>query len=146
MPASLDRYTDTYGDAINNKYYYRVAGLKETPCYPSGTKKAEGDYSRSMSNMEDNGISTGRNDLWDRRSNALLIYPNPFTDRTLIQFPNPDHTRYQLYVTDMNGKIVKIIENICEESLELNSGGLKKGIFFIELRGAENYRAKILIY
>ncbi len=99
-----------------------------------------------MSNMKDNGILTGRNDRIDRKSNALLIYPNPFTDRTLIKFPNPDHKRYQLYITDLNGKVVKTIDNITEDNFELNSGGLKKGLFFIELRGAEIYRAKIIIH
>jgi len=145
VSASNDRYTDTDGDALTNQYFYRVAGVKETPCYPEGTKKADGDYSRSMSNMEDNGIASGLNDRSDLSNNALLIYPNPFTDRTLIRFPNPGHTIYRLLINDLNGKIVRAIGNISGGSYELNSGGLPKGIYFIELRGKEIYRGKILI-
>lgn len=145
VPASLDRYIDTDGDVLNHKYYYRVAGVKETPCFPSGTGKAETEYRSSISNMEDNGIGTGLNDFRGKSNNALLIYPNPFSDRTLIKFPNPDHSRYQLYISDLNGKIVKTIENIHQESFELSSDGLKKGIFFIELRGSDNFRGKIII-
>ncbi len=146
VPASLDRYIDTDGSAMTNKYYYRVAGVKETPCYPSGTSKAETEYRQSMSNQEDNRVVTGLTDQQESGSNALFIYPNPFTDKTLIQFRNSDHARYHLFITDLNGKIVKTIENITEESYELNSTGMERGIYFIELRGDRFFRrSKIIV-
>ena len=76
---------------------------------------------------------------------SLVIYPNPFSDRTIIQFPNPGNTLHRLVITDLNGKIVKSLGNIPGESYELNAGDLQKGIYFIELRGEEVHRGKILI-
>ena len=73
------------------------------------------------------------------------IYPNPFNDRTIIEFPNPLKEKYTLRVVDLSGKTVRIIQNITDSRVELEKGDLPSGIYFIELRGADNFSRKVMI-
>ena len=72
--------------------------------------------------------------------NDLIIYPNPFDDKTTITFPNPDHTGYKLILTDITGKVVFMIDNLFDDRCELSREGLSKGLYLIELRGTKVYR------
>jgi hypothetical protein len=55
ISGDLRVYKDKDPKALQKKYFYRVAGVKSSPCYPSENKKADPhSYSLSMSNMEDN--------------------------------------------------------------------------------------------
>jgi hypothetical protein len=40
---------------------------------------------------------------------------------------------------------VRIVQNITDSRVELEKGDLPAGIFFIELRGTENFRRKVMI-
>lgn len=75
----------------------------------------------------------------------LKIYPNPFTNKTVIEFPNSGFENYQLIVTNISGMIVKIIADITDNKIELTRGNLTKGFYLVELRGTKIYRGKILI-
>ncbi len=76
---------------------------------------------------------------------VLLIYPNPVNEQATIIFPNPDNTEYQLLLRDMSGRIRRISNNLQGESISFTRGDLSPGIYFLELRGAKYYRAKIII-
>lgn len=76
---------------------------------------------------------------------TFSIYPNPFSDNTKIRFPNPDSEPYQLSITNLSGKIVKITENINTDMIDLSRDGLPAGLYLIELKGSRIYRAKIVI-
>ncbi len=76
---------------------------------------------------------------------TLKIYPNPFSDNTKIHFLNPESEPYQLSIINLSGKTVKILNGIKEEIIELNRDGLPAGLYLIELKGSQIYRAKIVI-
>ncbi|MFC2081241.1 T9SS type A sorting domain-containing protein, partial [Bacteroidota bacterium] len=76
---------------------------------------------------------------------ALRIYPNPFTHYTTIQFPNPTSRSFQMILTDLSGKVYRIVDDITTSEYVLQKGDLKKGLYFIELRGPKTYRGKIVI-
>lgn len=78
-------------------------------------------------------------------NNNLKIYPNPFNDKTIIEFQNPSSEPFRLTLTDLSGKVVRIVDNITDSIYELDREGLSKGFYFIELRGGNLYRGKILI-
>ncbi len=78
-------------------------------------------------------------------NNNLKIYPNPFNDKTIIEFKNPSNEPFRLTLTDLSGKVVRIVDNITDSIYELDRDGLSKGFYFIELRGENIYRGKILI-
>ena len=74
-----------------------------------------------------------------------MIYPNPFTNKTIIEFPNSGHDSYKLMVVDISGRIVHIENNIMDSKVEFDRGNLPEGFYFIDLKGPEIYRGKILI-
>jgi uncharacterized protein (TIGR02145 family) len=78
-------------------------------------------------------------------SRDLKIYPNPVNDNVFIHFPNSFAEVYKLILTDLSGKICKEIDNITSNELNLETGELPGGIYFIELRGTKIYRSKIIV-
>ncbi|MBI5219303.1 MAG: T9SS type A sorting domain-containing protein [Bacteroidia bacterium] len=73
------------------------------------------------------------------------IYPNPFTENTLVEFSNPDNFPYSLSVSDITGKIVKYRENISDNKILIKKENLSKGLYFIELKGKKIFRGKIIV-
>jgi hypothetical protein len=145
IPLGIETYTDTDPLATQWKYYYRVAGAMINPCEPDADNKAgAGPYHHALSNLDNNRQSaTGmRNQL---TSGKLNIYPNPVSDWALIAFSNPYQEEYQLVVTDLAGKVVRIRDNISTNRIEFNREGLSPGIYLIELRGSKIFRGKIVV-
>ena len=75
----------------------------------------------------------------------LYNFPNPFTEHTIIQFPNPEQVPYQLKVMGLTGKVLKEISDIRTNQVELLRDGLASGIYIIELKGPKIYRGKVVI-
>ncbi len=90
-------------------------------------------------------VSIGSTGIDNTIENELRIYPNPSSDISIIEFPNPNQEVYHLILTNLSGKVLKIIDNITEEKIEINRHGLRDGMYLIELRGTRIYRGKILI-
>ncbi len=146
ISADLRVYKDVNPVALNNKSFYRVAGVKANPCYPTGvTKVGTGPYSHSMSNLEDNrlqgtGLAENTYDL------KLFIFPNPMKDRTTVRFHNSNGNPYQMVLRDLSGKTVRIIENITSSEFKLEKGNLQNGYYLLEISGREQvFRGKLVI-
>jgi streptogramin lyase len=77
--------------------------------------------------------------------NNIIVYPNPFTYKTTIQIPNSLKDSYMLIVTDLSGKVCRIVNDINTSEYVLEKKNLKEGFYFIELRGPKIYRGKIVI-
>jgi len=124
---------------------YRVSVLRSGLCYPTGNLKADtGPYSHSMSNIEDNRLQVGIHE--DFKILAYIsIIPNPFNNSTTLEFDNPKGHSYTLYIMDLSGKICRIVDNITTSEYVLVKGDLKGGFYFLELRGPQIYRGKIVI-
>jgi hypothetical protein len=144
VSSNVDVYTDTDPDALSKLYYYRLGGVKSIPCHPASAKKAEVEYSRSMSNMVDNSSfsnHTGDNVL----SDGIMIYPNPFKLNTTIYFNNPRGHSYTLCITDLSGKICKVVDGIITSEYLLEKRDMKEGLYILELRGEKIFREKIIV-
>jgi hypothetical protein len=145
ISADLRVYKDKDNNALKYRYYYRIAGVKANPCYPTGSVKAEsGPYSHSMSNLEDNRLQFAEGiDL--KSAESLMIYPNPFSDYTTIRFTNPVHSEYKLLVRDLAGKAVMIISKITEEEVIIQRSSLKAGYYSVEVVGEKIFRGKMIV-
>ncbi len=88
-------------------------------------------------------IETGLAD--QNSSNQIQAYPNPFNKSTTLLFNNPEGYLYALYIMDLSGKVCRIDDNILTSRYVLEKGNLRKGFYFIELRGKKIWRGKIVI-
>jgi hypothetical protein len=125
-------------------YYYRVGVQLPFVCAPAGSgKKADsGPYSHSMSQIEDNRFQTF---IDEKGITEILSYPNPFSNWTQIDFENPTKYPYQLKVTDMSGKIVRMVNNIRDDKVILLRENLPQGFYLFELKGEKIYRGKFVV-
>lgn len=143
VSADLRVYKDTDTDVLNHKYYYRVAGVKSEPCYPStGKKDLSDEYLRSMSNLEDNKFVSGLPET-DHSTN-LVIYPNPAKEGAVIRFDNTENLNYCLILRDITGKTVLFKQNNLNSEIILNRDNLKAGYYFVELKGKRIFRGAVI--
>ncbi len=142
MASSTNEWTDI--DAIPGElYYYRVAVEPPEPCNPTGgnTKGGTGPYKHSLSNMDDNKLKVGMEDVV---MGGLNIYPNPFSQGTTIEFPNPELAEYRIMIRNLAGKVVQI-KTTNGNQVFIERGNLSSGIYSIELSGKKIYRDKIVV-
>ena len=76
--------------------------------------------------------------------NLLSIYPNPFTERTLITFDNPNNEEYKMIISDITGKIVMGIDEIYENTVEIHRNNLSAGVYIVELIGRKLFKGKLI--
>lgn len=87
--------------------------------------------------------STG---ILERANQVIAVIPNPFTQTTTLQFPNPENRSFTLNLTDISGKELLCHENITGQSYELQRGQLPAGLYFIKLGNGEwIYREKVVV-
>jgi hypothetical protein len=143
IPTQITVYTDKDPSACEQKYYYRIAGVLVDACEPTGSKKAGNeDYRYAMSNLEENRIESGVSAF---KSKELNIYPNPFSNKTMIEFPNPEQEKYQFILTNLSGKIIRHEFNIIAGYYELDRNGISSGLYIVELQGRQIYRGMIVV-
>lgn len=140
-------------DPPASRMYYRIAGVKATKCYPSvttGKKAGTGPYSQSMSNLEDNRLQTGIQDLRDGTYN-LKIYPNPFRQQTRITYRLDKTSDVKIEVFNLLGArtadIVNAKQNPGDFSYDLNASdmGVAEGVFYLRFTVNGNTTVKKLI-
>ena len=125
--------------------YYRI-GVKSPKAYAAtalNKKVDSGPYSQSMSNIEDNRLKTGINVLLSE--SALTVFPNPFSDRTTLKFPNPENRLFRLKIFDLTGKVIRDVNNIAGTEYILEKDNLKEGYYIIELGGDTIYRGRVIV-
>lgn len=75
----------------------------------------------------------------------LNIHPNPMKNSTVISFGNQNNNEYQLLITDITGKTVRIINNIRGNKVKIYKQDLNSGLYIVEIRGEKIYRSKMII-
>ncbi|OFX59923.1 MAG: hypothetical protein A2046_03355 [Bacteroidetes bacterium GWA2_30_7] len=79
------------------------------------------------------------------KSNNISIFPNPFSETAVIEFPNPDYSSYNLVVTDVTGKVVKQISNIKSNKIVFEKGDLSGGFYLINMKGNKIFNGNLII-
>lgn len=120
------------GDSI----YASLAMMLELTTDEAGTGK--GFYAYFKTDLAD---ETGTYD----ETTGLKIYPNPFRESTIIEFPNSDHSAYRLIVYDLSGKVHRVVSQITSSRYELTREGLNTGFYIIRLVGPELFTGRIFI-
>jgi hypothetical protein len=91
------------------------------------------------------GINTSVQIRESIQATLLNIHPNPFSHATIISFDNPDHEIHTFRLFDLNGRLVKLMDHVRGDHIELSRSGLPAGIYFVELSGRTTSRGKLLI-
>jgi uncharacterized protein (TIGR02145 family) len=136
---SVDNTSYSDMDPLAGINIYQVEAVRLNSCNPD---TLEVTFNSSFSNTV-TGFPGSINNL--DRINRISIFPNPFNESTTLNFNNPEGYNYKLYLTDLSGKVCRIVDGIITSEIVLEKGDLKQGFYFIELRGSEIYRGKIII-
>jgi uncharacterized protein (TIGR02145 family) len=109
IDAQLDRYTDKSPEALQNKYFYRIAGVKSSDCYADANLKASGGpYSRSVSNLEDNRLKENDNvNGINHTMPWLSIHPNPAKRYTQLSYSLAATANVHIKVYNSLGLLIK---------------------------------------
>ncbi len=139
--------TSTWADANpgGGLKYYRIAAIKLTPCIPTGNEKAgTSPYYHSLSNMDDNKklITRGTDESLHPQ---ITIYPNPVSERAIVQFYNPGNEPFRMVLVDMSGRILMRADDISTDRFEITRDGIPPGLYLMELLGPRVYRSRILM-
>ena len=76
---------------------------------------------------------------------SLMVYPNPFTEKTIVCFPNPGNREYLLIIKDITGKTVRLVNDVTAGEIEIQRDGLSPGLYLLELKGEKTYKARLLV-
>jgi hypothetical protein len=64
---------------------------------------------------------------------SVNVYPNPSTESVIIKFHNPTKENVRLLLYNMNGQLVRSIEQITTDEVKIDRLNLKNGIYFFKL-------------
>ena len=74
-------------------------------------------------------ISTNEN-------NNIIVYPNPFIDHATFLFDNQQHYCHTLTIFNMQGQIIKKMDNITNDRVTIEFNELASGFYYYQLRNA----------
>lgn len=67
----------------------------------------------------------------------VVIYPNPFTESTVIEFENIAGASFELRVLDLSGNLIRERSAINGTRFVFRRDGMANGIYFLELRSKD---------
>jgi len=76
-------------------------------------------------------LPTGISEI--NKNNEVLVYPNPFSQSTTIQFNNPASSKFTLYITDITGKIMFPELSTLGTKFTVDKNKLSVGMYFYKL-------------
>jgi Secretion system C-terminal sorting domain/Pullulanase X25 domain len=91
--------------------------------------------------FSDNGRPSG---ILDNVKNDIRfgVYPNPFTDQTNIIISDKIGSEFNVYLRDVNGKVVKTFTNIrSQEKYTIDRGDLKPGMYLLIIEDENGRRS-----
>jgi hypothetical protein len=133
----ISMYKDYY--PLAGTSIYQLEAVSPNACNPDNQGKT---YRSSFSYLstEPAGSFNNFNGI-----HAFSTYPNPFNEYTFVTFSNPGGFPYCLKITDLSGKVYRIIDDIRTSEYFLEKGDLQPGFYFIDLIGDHIYRGKIIV-
>jgi len=131
-------------NAFDTLYYVLAVPISDA-CRPSeNKKKGTGPYYHSLSNMDDNKkVFSHIGNL--NAAIEIRSYPNPFSELTRIEYPDPNGMEYQLRIYNLSGKMVREIIGITGGEVFFERENLAAGYYVFELKGEKQYRGKFVI-
>lgn len=137
--APVDYYGVAWGDLNEINFVYNQGPSNEAEPWGSEGKdnNADGsgcaDFKLIIADMAECVSSTVDQAL----VHSLAVTPNPFSEKAVISFSNPNNQVYDITVTGLTGQVVRRFQNVSGNAVELERGNLLAGMYFVTFQ-AEN--------
>ena len=83
---------------------------------------------------------TGVDNVIESHNNRVTIYPNPFTNYTLVEYTGVD-TKWNWTLYNSLGQIVQQVKNISNQKLIIHKGDLTNGIYMYHIQTTDKLDA-----
>jgi len=90
--------------------------------------------------IDDNGNTTGFEDLPGRQTVTMTVYPNPIDISAKLYSDLPIRLyngRITIEIVDINGRVVRVIENVKSSSIDIHKRELPPGIYIVSMKMEE---------
>ncbi|SHJ39314.1 Por secretion system C-terminal sorting domain-containing protein [Tangfeifania diversioriginum] len=136
-------------NAVEEIYQWTVPELNSSECMIKITKSGIQDINDSSNGLFTISPNTNSSILNEKKYVLKQNYPNPFTERTTIDFSVPQNSDTELNILNLNGEILKTLifnRNISgKQSLSLKLNELKTGIYIYELKTPQGSLRKMMV-
>jgi regulation of enolase protein 1 (concanavalin A-like superfamily) len=138
-------WTRTYGGAHNDGAHFAIQTIDGGYAVTGYTYVIGEQFNFYL--IKTNGDGTvGINDNFDMdKVLGLDIYPNPLHISATIEFSNPENKVYNLTLKNVSGKTLRTLNHITVDKVVIEKRDLPPGVYFVELRGDNLFRDKIII-
>lgn len=98
-----------------------------------------------------NGIFYGYTNIDNVEENVTKIYPNPFSDNTVIEYHMKERASLNIVVFNSLGKVVKVLENSPAKdagmhTYEVSANNLEEGVYYVIFQsGNEKTTEKLVV-
>ena len=116
-----------YAPSFQEKYFHGV--IDEVRIYKRAITNDEITY--LYNGQIPNSVATIDNEQ------SFKSYPNPFSDKSTIEFNNPDYSKYKLSVYNSIGKLMFFQDNIKTNKIEFERKDLQSGIYLVKLSSTD---------
>lgn len=65
--------------------------------------------------------------------NQYTIFPNPLSNKTILKFENPTQEHCALFIYDSYGRLVRKIEHITNDQVDIDRNDFSPGLFTFEI-------------
>jgi Secretion system C-terminal sorting domain len=128
---------------------YLVAGWSDSPISGEKTDSSRGSFDFWIVKLAPDFSALNVENFQESTPVKVNIYPNPFSTSAvlLIDIENTTSKSYSLSLYDLNGKIVRTIDGISGNKIELQRGNLISGTYIYKLTssGSELSTGKFII-
>ena len=114
---------------INCNYINNGLFLNGKKCREAFPNYIESLFSEKPDTCENIGITTN-----EFHVPKIKAYPNPFNQRSILEFENLNNERNTLTLFDNKGCLVRTISDITTDKIEIERKDLTNGLYFFQLR------------
>lgn len=77
----------------------------------------------------------------------VSVFPNPFTESCTILFDNTENKKYNLKLYDLQGRLVRRIDDVITDRIVIDALGLNSGVYIysLETEGAKTKSGRIVL-
>lgn len=90
-------------------------------------------------------ISVIATSLEDEFERSVKLLPNPLEKQAILHFNNPRQQEYDLYIYDLQGKLIRSYKDNRSTQFALERGSLSPGLYLYRLEGEFAFAGKFLV-